>query len=112
VTAKPLRLRPRARADIAAITRHYASEAGETVALAFVAALQTAFAHMAAHPASGSLRHAEAAGIPGLRFWPLRRFPYLLLYLDRDDHLDVVRVLHARRDLPAQVREKPSVRGT
>ena len=105
MTAKPLRLRPRARADIAAITRHYASEAGASVTLAFAAALEAAFAHIAAHPASGSLRHAEDAGIPGLRFWPLRRFPYLLLYLDRDDHLDVVRVLHTRRDVPARARE-------
>ena len=105
MTAKPLRLRPRARADIAAITRHYAAEAGEAVALAFAAALEAAFAHIAAHPASGSLRHAEAAGIPGLRFRPLRRFPYLLLYLDHDDHLDIVRVLHARRDVPARARE-------
>jgi hypothetical protein len=27
-------------------------------------------------------------------------FPYTLFYFERDDHLDVVRLLHQRQDIP------------
>jgi len=30
---------------------------------------------------------------------------YLVSYVERDDHVDVRRVLHGRRDLPARMRE-------
>ena len=36
--------------------------------------------------------------LPG-RFWPLSRFPYLVFYIEREDHIDVWRVLHAQRDV-------------
>jgi plasmid stabilization system protein ParE len=32
----------------------------------------------------------------------------LIFYLERPDHLDVVRVLHAARDVPAALSEDPS----
>jgi toxin ParE1/3/4 len=34
--------------------------------------------------------------------------PYLIFYIDRDDHVDVWRVLHAQRDIPARLRERHS----
>jgi toxin ParE1/3/4 len=39
--------------------------------------------------------------LPGLRFWPLKRYPYFVFYLERETHIDVWRVLHAERDIPA-----------
>jgi len=33
--------------------------------------------------------------------WRLRRFPYLVFYLTHPTHVDVVRVLHEARDIPA-----------
>jgi nucleoside-diphosphate-sugar epimerase len=41
-----------------------------------------------------------------LRAWPLRRYPYLVFYVERQDLLDVWRVLHAQRDIPAWM-QKP-----
>lgn len=99
----PLRLRPAARSDVRTVAAHYAVEAGEPVALAFVEAVERAFAHLRAHPTSGSLRYERLTGLPGLRAWPIRRFPYLLLYFDRADHLDVARLLHMSRDIPASL---------
>ncbi len=101
MTSRPLRLRPAARSDVRSVTTHYAAEAGEPVALEFVAAVERAFAHLRAHPTSGSLRYERLTGLPGLRAWPIRRFPYLLLYFERPDHLDVARLLHMSRDIPA-----------
>ena len=40
-----------------------------------------------------------------LRSWPLRGYPYLVFYVERDDHVDVWRLLHAERDIPAWLRE-------
>jgi toxin ParE1/3/4 len=65
-----------------------------------VAAVQGAFGRIGARPGIGSPRYAHELGLPGLRVWPLRRFPYLIFYVERADHLDVWRVLHAQRDLP------------
>ena len=38
--------------------------------------------------------------MPGLRHWLLQSCPYLAFYVERADHLDVWRVLHAERDIP------------
>lgn len=43
--------------------------------------------------------------LPGLRAWPLTRYPYLVFYVERSDHVDVWRVLHAQRDIPAWMQE-------
>lgn len=43
----------------------------------------------------------EAINLLGLRFWALTRYPHLVFYIERDDHIDVWRVLHGRRDIPA-----------
>lgn len=31
----------------------------------------------------------------------LRDHPHLVFYLEREDHIDVWRILHGRRDIPA-----------
>ena len=56
-------------------------------------------------PAAGSSRYARALDLPGLRSWPLKRYPYLVFYTEREDSVDVWRVLHGRRDVPARMRE-------
>jgi len=104
VTSKPVIPRERAQQDIDAIIAHYLDGAGESVALGFVDALEQAFRHVAQHPASGSARYAHDLGLPGLRFWPLRRYPHLVFYVERADHVEVWRVLHGKRDIPAWLR--------
>ena len=97
-------LRALAAADIDSAVTYYRTEAGPAVALDFVEALEAAIGHLGRHPLAGSLRFAYELDIPGLRCWSLRRFPYLVFYLtDRDDRVDVWRVLHARRDIPASL---------
>jgi len=38
-------------------------------------------------------------------FWPLKRYPYVVLYLEGDAHIDVWRVLHGHRDIPASMQD-------
>ena len=101
--AKTVELKARAARDIEAAVDHYAVEAGEDVALGFISALNEAFGYLAGYPQSGTLRWSHELGIPELRSWSLQRFPYVVFYVDRPSALDVWRVLHARRDIPASL---------
>jgi toxin ParE1/3/4 len=76
-------------------------EAGVDVTLRFIAALERAFALIARQPRIGSPRLAADLQIPELRSWPLTGFPYLILYIEHEDAVDIVRVLHGSRDIPA-----------
>ena len=100
---KALPIIPRALAlrDVASAIDRYRDEAGGAVAIGFVEALQRAYGHIARAPDTGSLRYAHELDLAGLRFWPLRRYPYLVFYFLQPGHVDVWRVLHGARDLPA-----------
>lgn len=105
MTEKPVVLRAAARGDVDAILEHYLREAGGAVASGFIDALERGVRHIARHPASGSPRHAHDLDLPGLRAWPLRHDPYLVFYVERGDHVDVWRVLHALRNIPRWLRD-------
>lgn len=89
-----------ARDDVRAAVDFYLDEAGPTVALAFVEAVDNALSYLAEFPAAGSPRLGHELGLPGVRAWSLRDYPYLVFYLDHGDRVVVWRVLHAQRDLP------------
>jgi toxin ParE1/3/4 len=101
VTSKPVIPRQRAVDDIGEAIGWCLAERSRSAALAFVAALERAYTRIGRHPATGSLRYAQELGLPGLRFWPLARHPYLVFYVEREGHVDVWRVLHGQRDIPA-----------
>ncbi|MDB5454943.1 MAG: plasmid stabilization protein [Caulobacter sp.] len=101
MSARPIVPRRQARRDVEDATDYYAREAGERVALAFIDALESAYGAIARQPAAGSPRFAHELNLPGLRSRALKRFPYLVFYVDREDHVDVWRVLHAQQDIPA-----------
>ena len=87
--------------DIEAAVDHYRVAAGSETALDFVDALEAAIGHLRQYPNSGSLRFAFELEIPELRSWSLQKFPYLIFYVPQQDCIDIWRVLHARRDIPA-----------
>lgn len=76
-------------------------EGAEAAALGFIDALQRAYQHLGRHPATGSPRYAHELDLPGLRVWPLSKYPHLVFYMEQPDHIDVWRVLHGQRDIPA-----------
>jgi toxin ParE1/3/4 len=101
VSVRRVSPRLQAQRDIDEAVDDYLEEGAGQAALAFIDALEQAFAHLGRHPAIGSLRYAHELNLPGLRCWPLRRYPYLIFYVEHDDHVDVWRVLHAERDIPS-----------
>ncbi|EQD69644.1 plasmid stabilization system protein [mine drainage metagenome] len=99
--SKPIIPRELANRDVEEAIAHYLGEDAEQAALGFIDSLEQAYAHISRHPASGSPRYAHELNLPGLRFWPLTRYPHLVFYTEHSDHIDVWRVLHGQRDIPA-----------
>ncbi len=105
MSRKPVLLRERAERDIEAAVDHYARAADPDIAFRFIEALRSAYRTIAEHPAVGSHRYALDLALPGLRNWAVNGFPYLVFYIERDDHIDVWRVLHGRRDFASRMQE-------
>lgn len=107
--AKPVIPREQANRDVDEAVAHGLSEAGEALALGFIDALEKAYGHIGRHLATGSPRYAHELNLPGLRVWPLTRYPHLVFYVERPDHIDVWRVLHGPRDIPAWMQKPDAV---
>ncbi len=90
-----------AQSDVEAAVDYYLHEAGTDVARRFIDAIEASLRTISHRPATGSPRHAHELNLPGLRSQRLKRFPYLLFYAERADHIDLWRVLHAQRDMAA-----------
>lgn len=103
--AKPVVPREQANRDVAQALDWYLGQGAEQAALGFIDALEQAWAHIGRYPGTGSPRHAHELNLPGLRVWPLSRYPHLVFYVECAQHIDVWRVLHGQRDIPAWMRE-------
>jgi len=90
------RFAPQARTDVLDIARHVASETGVERALKVVDRLEAVCHWLATRPAVGRPREELE---PGLRSFPL--WPYVIIYRPRRVGIDVIRVLHGARDIPA-----------
>ena len=102
--SKPVIPRELANRDVDEAIGHYLGEGARQAAQGFIEALEQAYDHIGRYPATGSPRYAHELELPGLRSWPLARYPHLILYIERSDHVDVWRVLHGQRDIPAWLR--------
>ncbi|MFT4249333.1 MAG: type II toxin-antitoxin system RelE/ParE family toxin [Pseudomonas sp.] len=107
MTDKPVRILPQAEHDLRKATVWYRDQGGEGLALKWADAVAAALRHVGGYPRTGGSRYAVALQLDGLRFWPIQKFPYLIFYIERDTHLDVWRVLHAQRDIPAWMGDAP-----
>ena len=97
---KPARLRPLAEQDLADAARYYAQQGGRALGEQVFDAALGALEAVQRMPGMGSPRIGQWCGIDELRAWRVGRFPLLWLYLERADHLDVVRLLGERQNLP------------
>lgn len=97
--------REQANRDVDEIIAYYLGEGAAQAAPGFIDALEKAYAHIGRHPAIGSPRYAHELNLSGLRVWPLTRYPYLVFYAEHPAHIDVWRVLHGQRDIPAWMQE-------
>ena len=104
MSIKPVVPRDKARGDIEEAIEYYLREAGGQVALGFIDAVENAFQAIAAYPSAGTPRYAHELDLPGLRCKYLKNYPHIVFYVETGDRIDVWRVLHAHRDIPAWMR--------
>jgi toxin ParE1/3/4 len=105
VTLKIVVFRTAANHDVREAANYYADTVDADSAFRFSRAVNATTADIANSPKLGSPRYAELANLPGLRNRKLRRFPQMVFYMEYDDHIEIVRVLHAARDIPAWLSE-------
>ncbi|ERO60855.1 type II toxin-antitoxin system RelE/ParE family toxin [Pseudomonas piscis] len=103
--AKPVIPRAFASQDVEGAINYYLDQQAEQAALGFIDALEKSYVHIGRHPASGMSRYAHELDLPGVLCWPLKRYPYLVFYVERDDHIDVWRILQGMRDFPEWLAE-------
>ena len=98
-------LPPDARADFESIIDHYLAEAGFILAERFYDAAIRALNFIRDFPMAGSLRLGITIRNSGARCWHVDGFPYVVIYLVKDNRSEILRILHAARDIPAHLRE-------
>lgn len=94
--------------DAAKAFEFYQQEAGDDVALRFVDVLEAAVQAIGRRPQAGSPLYAGLLNVPGLRSRRLNGFPFLVFYVEREDCVELWRILHERRDITARL-VKPHV---
>ena len=90
MAARPVKLHPDAIADGRG-AREWYEVRSESAAAAFMAELDHAIAEISAHP------HRWPLHKRGTRRFLMRRFPYLVVYREVDDLIEVVAVAHGSR---------------
>jgi len=90
-----------ARRDAAEAVLYYAEAVDGETAARFADCLEEAFRKIADAPKLGSPALGQLLDLPGLRVRKLGRFPYVVLYIERADRIDVIRILHSARDIGA-----------
>jgi toxin ParE1/3/4 len=79
--------------------RYYRQHASIDVARRFIGAIRSDLDTLQANPSIGSPRFGAELAIEGLCSWTVSGFPLVLFYFEREDHLDIVRVLGQRQDI-------------
>ena len=101
----PAWLRPQAETDLIDTTRYYRGVGGDPLGERFFDEALASIGAAERMPGIGSPSIGEWCDIPGLRSWPIKRFPVRWYYFVVGDHLDVVRLLGDAQDLPEALRE-------
>ena len=97
---KPLVRHERADVDVLEAVEYYLQSAPEII-LAFIDSLELTYHNIQRRPGAGSPRYTHELNLPGLSFWRCKRFPYLVFYVETADQINIWRVLHGSREIPA-----------
>lgn len=100
MTKKWVRTRTTAETELQAAIAYYLHEGAPDAALGLVGEFEAALDAISNHPAIGSPRLEVELGIPGVRVFTLRTHPYVIIYFDAPEFVDVRHVLHSSRDIP------------
>ena len=105
MTKKTVVRRRLAEDDIDAAFTYYLNEAGKEIAADFVVQFEKITVNISTQPTLGSPRYGHDLMLPGMRYRTMRRFPYLIFYVEKENRIELVRVLHTSRDISSLIDE-------
>lgn len=98
---KLIRVSPLADSDIDNYANYIAKD-DVNAALRFFDEVQFAYEKIAEFPAIGSLRYSHIHLLNNVRVWAISKFDsHIIFYVERENHIDVIRVLHSSMDIPS-----------
>jgi toxin ParE1/3/4 len=85
----------------------YIAESNFDVALIFFDAARQTFAQLAQLSGIGRVYNVKNSRLVGLRKWSVRGFnKHLIFYLERDESIEIVRLIYATRDVATILAEE------
>jgi toxin ParE1/3/4 len=94
-------IRPRAKADLDEQSRYIARDSLDA-ALRFLDAAESAFDRLRSLPEIGKGRKFQNPALSNVRSWPIQGFEkYVIFYRADSTGVDVLRIIHAARNLAA-----------
>ena len=101
VSRKRVEKRPQAITNLADIAVYLAEDSGsDEVAFRFLDAAEASFETLGAMPEMGTARSYNVPALADVRMWRVAGFPnHLIFYRPTERGIEVIRVLHARRDI-------------
>jgi len=107
--SKPVVPRVLAEDDLDRARDHYLITAGIDVAMDFLHDFESAVAFISQFPATGSPKYGYEPSLAGIRFWPMKKFPFLIFYIETEHQIDIWRVMHGNMDIAAELYDPDSL---
>ena len=107
--SKPVVPRVLAEDDLDRACDHYLTNGGTDVVVDFLHEFESAVVFISRFPATGSPRYGYEPSLAGIRFWPMKKFPFLIFYIETKHHIDVWRVMHGNMDIISELQDPGSL---
>ena len=106
MTVRILRRHKLADKDIIAAIDFYNDALAYQASTKFLDAIEKALRFILAFPEAGSSRLSEILELEQFKTWPLTKFPFLVVYIVKDESIEIVRLIHQKRDLSEPLRQE------
>lgn len=101
--SRPVIPRIKAEDDLDKVCAHFLSTAGTDTVVDFLLDFDKAIAMISQFPGTGSPRYGYEVELEGMRYWSMKRFPYLIFYMEKEHCIDVWRVMHSSMDIGSEL---------
>jgi toxin ParE1/3/4 len=100
LTPKKLILLDFANRDADKIIKNTVGEYGIDVSMKLIDELEKSLNRIGRYPKLGSLRVGQEISFDNLRSYALKKAPYVIFYLEHEEYIGVIRILHQKQDIP------------
>jgi len=98
--SKKLILLDFANRDADKIIKDTVCDYGMAASLKLIDELEKSLRRIGRYPKLGSLRIGQEISFDNLRSYALKKAPYIIFYLEHEEYIGVIRILHQKQDIP------------